>query len=596
MNKYELKTGMVVGTSRNGCYSQVVAFSYGYYRYLLLVSLRYTGESDVLDLSQVGAAIIASAQDSFAKDDGSQKLEDQLKTCLGESQVDVEPSFLIVRLASNKISVYGVGEGALYLARHGKIAKIYGGGALVKGMLSEGDRLVVATRAVEHKLIAQIKQLLRDGKERLEDLAIAVRAEDDSSDMAVIWGELQKREETEKSDRGVRIRAKLGQMDPRGFVRHILSRPISIRKEQKKLNMWVGASLLIILVVGVVVGVVRRGEMVLSRAYAETSETVQQKIDEARSVGDLNPERARYLLVQARGEVDSYRRKLEDPTYITRADELLGLINEAEVEVFRKQEVTLNTLIELDVLKKNMVTSQMALDDRGDVLLADEASNQIEAINLGDKSSFEVEVSQVGKIRAIAASDKTIYALTEQGVATIPEKGGGEVVITPDELWNDVTVIGTYGGSVYLLDRGQGEIWKYPALSEGYGARRRWLGAGIILDLSKVVDMKVDGDIWLLTSSGKLERYSRGVPLAFGMEGMPYISGDRMMSPSALFVSEDKVYILENGAKRVVVFDIESGKYLKQYENEELDEGKDIVEEGGKVYVLLPDKIVWFAK
>ena len=100
MNKYELKTGMVVGTSRNGCYSQVVAFSYGYCRYLLLVSLRYTGESDVLDLSQVGAAIIASAQDSFAKDDGSQKLEDQLKTCLGESQVDVEPSVLTVRLES----------------------------------------------------------------------------------------------------------------------------------------------------------------------------------------------------------------------------------------------------------------------------------------------------------------------------------------------------------------------------------------------------------------------------------------------------------------------------------------------------------------
>ena len=57
--------------------------------------------------------------------------------------------------------------------------------------------------------------------------------------------------------------------------------------------------------------------------------------------------------------------------------------------------------------------------------------------------------------------------------------------------------------------------------------------------------MKVTGDIWLLTSSGKLERYSRGAPVDFSMDGFPSVTGEGLSDPVALYVGEEEVYVLE---------------------------------------------------
>jgi hypothetical protein len=167
-------------------------------------------------------------------------------------------------------------------------------------------------------------------------------------------------------------------------------------------------------------------------------------------------------------------------------------------------------------------------------------------------------------------------------------------VIEPDEFWKEPANISTFAGNIYILDRGQSEIWKYPTLGDTFGGRRRWLAVGITPDLSNVVDMKVVGDVWLLTSTGKLERYGRGAPVPFGMEGFPAKGEAKKLSePSAIWVTDSMVYVLENGASRIVVFGTD-GKYKSQYINSEFNKAQDLVVVDDRVYVLIDNVVKEF--
>ncbi len=109
-----------------------------------------------------------------------------------------------------------------------------------------------------------------------------------------------------------------------------------------------------------------------------------------------------------------------------------------------------------------------------------------------------------------------------------------------------------------------------------------------------VVDMKVAGDIWLLTSTGKLERYSKGAPVKFGMEGFPGTQGDKILSdPSAMWVGESLIYVIERGEQRIVVFG-DDGKYKSQYVNSEFADASDLVVVDDKAYVIIDNVVKEF--
>jgi hypothetical protein len=195
----------------------------------------------------------------------------------------------------------------------------------------------------------------------------------------------------------------------------------------------------------------------------------------------------------------------------------------------------------------------------------------------------------------IAVSETKMYALHKNPVLYFFwKKEESKKAIEADEFWKEPESIELFAGNAYILDKDQGEIWKYPTLGDTFGGRRRWLAAGIAPDLSNVVDMKVAGDIWLLTSTGKLERYSRGAPVNFAMEGFPSKdTGKKLSEPTAVWASESLIYVLENGAGRVVVFG-DDGKYRAQYTSSEFGKASDLVIVDDKGYVLIDNTVKEF--
>ncbi|MFH2085917.1 MAG: hypothetical protein ABII21_03990 [bacterium] len=565
-----LTTTNIVGTASSVMWSQAQSILHDDGSQLLIVIQLSCEEGESLvDLATIGGEILSEIE---------KKGESRAEQVVGEATQGLKVAVLVASWRENDLSLYGKGQVSAYMARNGKLAKLrddWGEGERIHGMIMGKDTLILSTnRFIEVVGTTKLKEILTSDEEPAEPLAPLVHTQSETSGIAAIVGVMR---EEKKQVRWPQIKLRLENDEPR------------------KINLWIGGVIMVLLILMIGVGMVRRVRVLSEREYGALNTSVNTKLDEVTSIGDLNPERAKDLLVKARGEVEAYLNTDIKDEYKDRGNKLLGQITSAEEKAFKKNEVKLTTMVELAILADNLRAEKMNTDGKGNLVFLDSMTPRVVAMNLVDRSRQIITINEDMMPPDVAVSEARTYGLYAQGVVElIWRKEEVKKVIEADEFWKEPKFIETFAGNVYIFDREQSEIWKYPTLGDIFGSRRRWFAAGITPDLSNVVDMKVVGDVWLLTSTGKLERYSRGVPVTFPMEGFPTKSeGKKLSEPTALWVTDSLVYVLENGAGRIVVFGAD-GKYQAQYTNPEFSRASDLVVVDDKVYVLIENTVKEF--
>lgn len=588
MKTVSYRDGMVVGNANTELWSQVAVRPLESKYLAILTKIETQGGGELLSLPEVGTELIEILKRKLPEAGDQETLKKLVHECVGDIKTGLKVSVGAMLFGKNKLMAVTVGDLEIYIAREAKIGRIASGEAAVGGESQAGDFYVLTTKDVPNLVgITKWKELVLAGLSGIEELAVEVHGRGRSEALATVAVELKA-----EANEGKPFLTITGVKE---YIANFWQKPLKIRQEQLKLNAWIGGGLVTLLLVGIVIGVIRRGQIVKESAFVKLEGIVEQRVREAKSIGSLNPERAKYLLTSAKTEVEAYRDKTKDDKYINQANELLTEIGAADLEIFKKEEVTANIFIETKILAEDFAPEMMRLNSKGEALLFESNLPEIWGVSLSDKSSYKIAAGEVKSIKDLISNSGKIYVLNDEGVYVVdPKTKSAKKEIEKDDLWSNPKYIDQYAGNIYVLDKGQGEIWKYPVLTNGFGARRRWLGPGIELDLSNVSQWGVDGDIWLITTTGKLERYRRGVPVVFPMEAFPYVEQGRLSNPSSIFLSDKKVYVAENGAKRIVVFDKESGKYESQYVNEEFVKARAVAVWDNKCYVLLDGKIVWF--
>ena len=580
-------TANIVGTASQTTWSQVQNTVYTEdHQLVMIVELRGGSEESLVDLATLGAETLAEIERKGQVALSREQLKDLVEGVIGGVGEGITVSILVGVLQHTKLMLYGRGAVEAYLSREGKLAKLkddWGEGGFVSGELKESDAVVFATaKFVEIVGMTRFSEILCSDPNPAEVLAPLVHTQSDSSGVAAVVGQVGR---DPKLARGGLWR---------GLIN--LKPKIKIRSENpKKMSLWIPGVIMLLLLVMIGVGMVRRVRQTAERNFDGLNMSVSAKIEETLSVGDLNPERARDLLSQAKGEVEAYLATDIRDEYRVRGEKLIEEIVKADGQAFKKNDVQLETVVELSILADGLQAEKMKSDGKGNLIFLDTGSSRVVLMNLVDRSRQTVDTSKGESLVDVGVSETHTYGLGATGVVELGWKNNEiKKVIESDEFWKQPSLIEVFAGNVYIFDLEQSEIWKYPTLGETFGGRRRWLAGGIAPDLSKVVDMKVVGDIWLLTSSGKLERYSRGAPVSFPMEGLPAKSETKKLSaPSAMWVSESLVYVLENGAGRVVVFNLE-GKYESQYVNSEFGKASDLVVMDNMAYVLVDNVVKEF--
>ena len=104
-------------------------------------------------------------------------------------------------------------------------------------------------------------------------------------------------------------------------------------------------------------------------------------------------------------------------------------------------------------------------------------------------------------------------------------------------------------------------MWRYAPTDGGFDSERR--PALPSLDLRDAIDLNIDGSFFVLLKTGKVLKVAGGRVAPFSLDGLD----KPLLSPVALTTSADltSLYVLDQGNKRVVEFDKETGRFLRQF-------------------------------
>ncbi|MEI6690676.1 MAG: hypothetical protein WCL07_02925 [bacterium] len=533
----------------------------------LIVSLRILEVAELLDLAMIGLKIIDEIHNEINTniEQTSQEWKNYFeKSIEGVGKgVEVNIGIFVANLAETKIIRMGNIE--VFVIRNGTDTILLKPGletAVIRGKILERDALIILTNKLSLQLDKQIDDL--QIKSKLDQI---IRQSEDSSGMAGLIVAINE-------DREV------GEI----FVGE---------RKKSKIYPIIGMGLLGILLLITGFGMWKRSIIGSDQLFFETKTLVEDKKRVIEGIVELDPVGAKAQLNQLKLNVDEYEKHAKGK-YLANILEMRKDLDVFEVQILNKSNVNLTTWVELSLLNLNKMPRQIVIGNQAVMYFG--TSDGLVGLSITDKSQVKISANGLANYGDFVVDGVNIFALGQDGIYGKINSGNIEFkkMIEADEAWQNPSRMISFGSNLYVLDSSTGEISKYNVNNNEIGARKRWFGKGILLDLSKIVDLVVDGDLWLLSSSGKLERYSRGAPIRWEMEGFTNNNNEvKFVDPAAVATSEQEVFVLERGKNRVVAFDKE-GKYVRQYLNEGFGIGKDLVVFEGRGYVLTDNEIKVF--
>lgn len=173
---------------------------------------------------------------------------------------------------------------------------------------------------------------------------------------------------------------------------------------------------------------------------------------------------------------------------------------------------------------------------------------EIKAV-IADKDENPLLSALIDNKDAVSATeDKSfIYLLTEKNIKSIDKNTGDlKELIKNEDDWKNAVSLGTYSGNLYVLDKENGVI-KFIVAQNGYGKSDYFTATKP--DLTKLVDMTIDGSIWLLSTDSKITKYTRGEKDSFELKGFAGFA-----KPIQISTNQDinNLYILDTKESRIV--------------------------------------------
>lgn len=504
-----------------------------------------------------------------------------------------------------------VKEGVAFLGREKRLGKILSPSAQVKGKVKPGDILCFSSQKEFHSQKA-IGDILKGeiSKDTLENFFSKIKEKEEILD-PILFLFLEKK--VQKKDflkldakkylnffpnisfLRLNFRSKLSEFSL--FLKKKLKSKEAVwedenTKRQKKLLLSIACLLSFLLLSSVFWNVNYNRDKERQRLLTSVFDLVNHQYEEAQSLLELNPSRARDLLQDAKiSLLPLFSKFPKNSSEAKKINQWLEKIAEAEVSAYKIFKLTAVPLFfDLNLLKSGgegekivgYKENKAILDTKNKVVYFLSTATKKGEIIAGNK---EVKESTV-----IGLHGKNIYLLNEQGIVVInPEMRSSSLVVKFDEQWGKIVSLASYGGNLYLLDQTKNTIWKYIATDFGFSARTSYLNPDTKRDFSLAFKLVIDGSVWVVTHHN-IFKFSKGLPENFIFKGF----SETLENISSFSTDESTsyLYVLDKNLSRIVVFE-KDGNYYAQYQWEELKDASDILVSGEekKIFVLRGSKL-----
>lgn len=611
----KISVGKLVGMSDPGRWSQVHVFvpeggrkeDWGSLIVAMSVGKR---EEAGHDLAAFGQEIIQRLHEEYYGLEAGNLagLRLVLERVRGEfSQVELEVGVGVIKDVGEKRAFYaaGGGGGKVVLVRGGQVFEIAAGAS---GWLEPGDVAVVGTKTL-FELIAMEdwrevgSEAVEVVVERLAPLLVkgkAIEAGLTAASAGVVVkipGVAERMESviTEVSAPSVNsvasvIRGIFGRLR---WPRRQGAMYVGPRDKKKWVRVGVAMGLGSLLLVSVVLGWRKQRADQGVKSLGAAQEVVGGKIEEGKSLTELNPLRARVILGEAKQTVDEYQqgKKLNkrERIWVDEVTKELTELIQISSRIYEIKEPV--TWLDLNLVREGSRGEVMDLVE-GQVLILDRGNGIVLRVSLSKSAGVVGGGSLVAGAKLITGLQGRGLVWGDKGIVEVNlDQKTTAVAAEPDEQWGEVVDIKGFSGNTYLLDKGKSQIWKHVGEAGKFGAATAWFKPGVKPDLSEAMAMAIDGSVWMVTRTGKVVKYARGSPEAFEITGLD----EPLREPERMYTDADsqRLYILDKGNRRVVVVD-KSGEYQAQYRWEGMDQVTDmVVAEAAKKILLLAGNLVY---
>lgn len=496
----------------------------------------------------------------------------QLKKAVEKVSLEFKAEIAAVAEVKGVFNAALIGDGRLIFCRGGKTLNLLAGSSegevkTGSGYLRNHDLFLLGSGEF-FKLVAQgvLQAALMTGSpsEAAEALAPIIHGQENGSGAAAIIVKVEEKptkpvtEERVTQKRWIEIKNKFQRrFSDRLSLIIEKAREKEKAKRSPKTLITVALVLLFILGVSVVLGSRQRQQLGITKETQSLFAEAKAKKDEGQGLLTLNPEKARQLLLEAQ----TLSQKIESQGLKSQEfDKLKQELAEALKMAIREYRVEGKTFLDLGLIRSGSTGDDwVALG--GQLIILDENQSAVYRLGTKDKkSTILADGEDLKGARQVTASSPAAYVLTEKGIVEYQFKIKNlKLKISRDKDWGEITDMEIFGGNLYLLDK-QGEIWKYAAVTDGFGPKQRWLKEKV--DFGQAVSLAIDGAVWVLTADGRISKFAQGEKANFRPTGLT----KSLSQPRAVFTDSESeyLYVLDTGNSRIVALK-KTGEYDREY-------------------------------
>ncbi|MFC1711007.1 hypothetical protein ACFLZ1_00315 [Patescibacteria group bacterium] len=615
MNLVNLKIGKIVGSPSEKTWAQTHVFlpedkekklKHGY----LLTSLSLTALEKDLDIASFGKEVISRFHEIYysSKDKNILKnLKKSIKALVLEfaDKVEVEiASVVVVSSLKGKTVGYfaATKKASIYIFRENLLASIFSkssdDGKAASGFLQNNDLISLGTNQFFNTVsLGTLKATLQAKTitETIETLSSIIHGhENNSKSAAVIFKlKLDSKKELQKpaeKDFPSELKAKKLPFKIKSFLTNIsgFKEKIKTIKEKKgfylpqkkalaeirlkddkqktkakKTTLTVALILIVLLVVSIVLGTKKKTTSQETTTVNMLFDEVNYKYEQATSLKELNPLRARLLLNEAKELIEQ---NLDAVQNKDEKDKVLNLFEKVKLElenVAKKYNVDkANIFMDLTLAKEGFKGSSWGVVD-SNIYIFDKDKSTVLEVDVDKKSSQVVAGGEkLSRGKLLTASGPRLFIQTSNSIFVVNIAKTEIVDEVEAEDWGDIKTMVGFSSNVYLLDISKNEIWKYSGLDTGLSDKTSYLKKSDS-DLAGAAAMTIDGSVWVLMQTGEVYKYIRGERDNFNITGLEALFAE----DGVIYTNEnlDNLYVLDKKNTRIVAIDKETGEYQSQY-------------------------------
>ncbi len=184
----------------------------------------------------------------------------------------------------------------------------------------------------------------------------------------------------------------------------------------------------------------------------------------------------------------------------------------------------------------------------------------------------------------LLASDKKSIAIFDPKTSTVKK---GEISYSGNP---EIKALLIYNRRLYSLDTLSNQIYRHDNIKDGFGQGKNWLQeAGT--NVREGVDIAIDGDLYVLKSTGELMKFAQGIPQLLNLETPepPLDSANEIWT----YTDFNSIYLLDAKNKRIIIYD-KTGKFLRQMTADDFTGPTSFVVEEAKkdIFALDSNKVL----